>query len=53
MSASVITNLLGFGIIVIVISLLTWSLYHKAVSPLGLALLIFGFVLQIAAAFLN
>ena len=53
MSSGDSINLLGFAVLVLGILLLIWSLYHKAVSPLGLALLIFGFVLQLAAAFVD
>jgi hypothetical protein len=45
-------NLLGFGVLVIGILLLIWSLSRAQVSAVGLALLIAGFLLQLLAAFM-
>ena len=53
MTWSVGINLFGFGVLVIGILLLIWSLAHKGVSAVGLALLITGFLLQILAAFIE
>ncbi len=53
MNSPVSLNTVGFAVIVIGILLLIWSLYRKAVSVLGVVLLIVGFVIQIIAAFLE
>jgi hypothetical protein len=45
-------NLIGLGLVVLGMLCLIWGLYRKEVSPLGLALLISGFLLQLAAAFI-
>jgi hypothetical protein len=46
-------NLGGFGVLVIGILLLIWSLSRGNVSAFGLALLTAGFLLQLLAAFIE
>ena len=53
MTLSGSVNLLGFGVLIAGILLLIWTLYRAQVSAVGVALLISGFLLQIAAAFIK
>ena len=46
-------NMFGFGVLVLGILLLIWSLSEGNVSPVGLALLIAGFLVQLVAAFID